>query len=180
MAHHQRLASNRSDERVAQIFETLSADELVNLSVSELAEKFGCGRRHLNRLFHQNFGLSVAALKMEMRLVRAAACLRNEYAKVISVAEQCGFHHLGLFNTCFKRRFGTSPGQWRKLGAEPLPVKTGDPGVTVTFNRPGDVPIMAGIPDPAVRAAQATAVNEAIQKMITKEITKPAAARLDQ
>jgi hypothetical protein len=23
-------------------------------------------------------------------------------------------NHLGLFNTCFKRRFGTSPGRWRK------------------------------------------------------------------
>ena len=180
MAHHQRLGSDRADERVAQIFETLSADELVNLSVSELAEKFGCGRRHLNRLFHQNFGLSVASLKMEMRLVRAAACLRNEHAKVISVAEQCGFHHLGLFNTCFKRRFGTSPGQWRKLGAEPLSAKAGHTGATVTFNRPGDAPIMAGIPDPAVRAAQASAVNEAIQKKITKEITKPSAARSNQ
>jgi AraC-like DNA-binding protein len=180
MAHQKRLGSDRADERVAQIFETLSADELVNLSVSELAEKFGCGRRHLNRLFHQNFGLSVASLKMEMRLVRAAACLRNEQAKVISVAEQCGFHHLGLFNTCFKRRFGTSPGQWRKQGAEPLPVKAGHPGATVMFNRPGDAPIMAGIPDPAVRAAQASAVNEAIQKKITKEITKPSAARSNQ
>jgi hypothetical protein len=117
---------------------------------------------------------------MEMRLVRAAACLRNEHAKVISVAEQCGFHHLGLFNTSFKRRFGTSPGQWRKLGAEPLPAKAGHPGATVTFNRPGDAPIMAGIPDPAVRAAQASAVNEAIQKKITKEITKPSAARSNQ
>ena len=43
MAHQQRLGSTGADERVAQIFETLSADELVNLSVSELAEKFGCG-----------------------------------------------------------------------------------------------------------------------------------------
>ena len=24
---------------------------------------------------------------------------------------------LGLFNTCFKRRFGASPGQWRKTAA---------------------------------------------------------------
>jgi hypothetical protein len=39
---------------------------------------------------------------------------------------------------------------------------------------------MAGIPDPAVRAAQASAVNEAIQKKITKEITKPSAARSNQ
>ncbi len=31
-------------------------------------------------------------------------------SKVINVATQCGFNHLGLFNTCFKRRFGISPG----------------------------------------------------------------------
>jgi hypothetical protein len=51
---------------------------------------------------------------MEMRLLKAISLLRDANAKVINVAEQCGFNHLGLFNTCFKRRFGTSPGQWRK------------------------------------------------------------------
>jgi hypothetical protein len=40
--------------------------------------------------------------------------LRDANIKIINVAEQCGFNHLGLFNTCFKRRFGTSPGRWRK------------------------------------------------------------------
>ena len=49
-----------------------------------------------------------------MRLLKAVALLRNPDTKVINVAEDCGFNHLGLFNTCFKRRFGTSPGQWRK------------------------------------------------------------------
>ena len=57
-----------------------------------------------------------------MRLLKAFALLRNPDAKVISVAEECGFSHLGLFNTCFKRRFGTSPGQCRKRA-----VPSGDP-----------------------------------------------------
>jgi AraC-like DNA-binding protein len=92
----------------------LSSQEILELSVGDLAAKFGCSRRHLNRLFHDHFGVSVAALKMEMRLLKAASLLRGPDAKVINVAEQCGFNHLGLFNTCFKRRFGTSPGQWRK------------------------------------------------------------------
>jgi hypothetical protein len=47
--------------------------------------------------------------------------LRNPDAKVINVAQECGFNHLGLFNTCFKRRFGCSPGQWRKLATEGSP-----------------------------------------------------------
>lgn len=104
----------RSEDHMVQVFEKLSADDLVNLSVGELAGKFSCSRRHLNRLFHQHFGVSVAALRMEMRLLKAMSLLRDPDAKVINVAEQCGFNHLGLFNTCFKRRFGSSPGQWRK------------------------------------------------------------------
>ena len=37
---------------------------------------------------------------------------------MIHVAEKCGFNHLGLFNTCFKKRFGASPEPWRKAIAQ--------------------------------------------------------------
>ena len=104
-----------------QVFERLSSQELLSSSVGQLAEKFSCSRRHLNRLFHQHFGFSVAALRMEMRLVKAVSLLRDPNIKVINVAEQCGFNHLGLFNTCFKRRFGQTPGQWRKTASPAKP-----------------------------------------------------------
>lgn len=110
----QRTGQWRPDDHMVQTFERLSASELISLSVGELADRFRCSRRHLNRLFHQHFGVSVAALRMEMRLLKAISLLRDVNAKIINVAEECGFNHLGLFNTCFKRRFGTSPGQWRK------------------------------------------------------------------
>jgi AraC-like DNA-binding protein len=119
-AQIQRNGFARGEDHMVRVFEKLSSAELLNLSVEELAAKFSCSRRHLNRLFHQHFGLSIAALRMEMRLLKAVSLLRDPEIKVISVAEQCGFNHLGLFNTCFKRRYGTSPGQWRKstLSAE--------------------------------------------------------------
>jgi AraC-like DNA-binding protein len=97
-----------------QVCEELSAAELLGLPINELANKFRCSRRHLSRLFQRQFGCSVAGLRMELRLLKAVALLRNPSAKVFAVAEQCGFNHTGLFNTCFKRRFGQSPGQWQK------------------------------------------------------------------
>jgi AraC-like DNA-binding protein len=122
-AEFQAVQSQRGDltgveDHMTQVFEKLSASDLINLSVGELADRFSCSRRHLNRLFHQHFGVSVAALRMEMRLLKAVSLLRDANAKIINVAEECGFNHLGLFNTCFKRRFGTSPGQWRKLAIQ--------------------------------------------------------------
>ena len=113
-AHQRRIGAQGVEAHTIQVFEELSADELVNLSVGELAARFGCSRRHLNRLFHHYFSFSVAALKMEMRLLKAVSLLRDHNMKVIHVAEKCGFNHLGLFNTCFKRRFGVTPGQWRR------------------------------------------------------------------
>jgi len=107
------------DEHLSQVFEKLSLEDILNLSVGELAVRFSCSRRHLNRLFHQHFGFSVAALRMEMRLLKAVALLRDPNIKVINVADHCGFNHLGLFNTCFKRRFGASPGEWRKKAPTP-------------------------------------------------------------
>ena len=101
------------DDHMTKVFESLSTDEILNLSVPDLARKFGCSRRHLNRLFHQYFAVSVAMMKREMRLLKAVSLLRNPTAKVSNVAEQCGFNHLGLFNTSFKRRFGVTPGKWR-------------------------------------------------------------------
>jgi transcriptional regulator GlxA family with amidase domain len=106
------------DEHMARILKSLTADEIMSLSVSDLAGKFSCSRRHLNRLFWEHFGMPAAALRMETRLLRAAALLRDSDVKVILAAEQSGFNHLGLFNSCFKRRFGVSPGQWRNRTPE--------------------------------------------------------------
>lgn len=117
-ARTQRLSHAPLESHLLQVFERLSVDELLSLSVEELAAKCNCSRRHINRLFHQHFRFSVGALKMEIRLLKAVSLLRNPAAKVINVAQDCGFNHQGLFNTCFKRRFGVSPGQWRKQAIE--------------------------------------------------------------
>lgn len=124
----QKRGKVKADDHMIQVFEKLSSSELINLSVGELAARFNCSRRHLNRLFHQHFGVSVASLRMEMRLLKAISLLRDANAKVINVAEECGFNHLGLFNTCFKRRFGTSPGQWRKTALRPEGTKSKSSG----------------------------------------------------
>lgn len=176
-ARHQRLGFGRTTERVVEVFEALSADELLNCSISELAVKFGCSRRHLNQLFHQNLGLSAAAIKMEMRLMKAANYLRDSQAKVIFVADQCGFNHLGLFNTCFKRRFGTTPGQWRQRAAEKPSLLIGNPGIPPQVNGPAHTRVWADILDATVKAAEGAETRAAIQEKITREIKQHGTSR---
>ena len=104
---------------MVQVFEQMPGSEMLNLSVTEIADKFGCSTRHLNRLFHEYFGLSIAALRMEIRLLTAVSLLRDPDAEITNVASHCGFNHLGLFSTCFKRRFRLAPGEWRRACADP-------------------------------------------------------------
>jgi len=137
-----------ADDRVNDFITHLSESQFQDLSVGDLARKCGYSRRHLNRLFHKNFGRSIAGLKMRMRLEKAAALLRASEGKIIDVAMECGFSHLGLFSAKFKERFGANPSEWRRTEeatdrdekpialAEraPGPVKAGKPQSTPARN----------------------------------------------
>jgi AraC-like DNA-binding protein len=105
---------------MAKVFEKLSTEDVLNGTVADLAVRFNCSLQRLNRIFRQYFGLSVVALRMEIRLSRARTLLLEKGAKVSEVAEQVGFNHVGLFAACFKKRFGLSPREWQKAaGAVP-------------------------------------------------------------
>ncbi|HVV72520.1 MAG TPA: helix-turn-helix transcriptional regulator [Verrucomicrobiae bacterium] len=105
---------DRTGVRARSLLDQLSTEDLLHSSVDELAKRLNCSRRHFSRLFTRRFGISMTALRTELRLLKAAALLRDPDPKVIVVAEKSGFNHLGLFNASFKRRFGMSPGKWRK------------------------------------------------------------------
>jgi AraC-like DNA-binding protein len=100
--------------RLPEVLARIGFDEFKHLSVEELARKCGYSRRHLSRLFHELYGRSVVSYKIELRLEKAATMLAKSEAKIIHVAMECGFSHLGLFSAKFKERFGASPGQWRR------------------------------------------------------------------
>jgi AraC-like DNA-binding protein len=75
------------EEHMRQVCDKLPTSEILSLSGRRTgAARFSCSRRHLNRLFHKHFVLSVATLRMEMRLLKAASLLRDSTAKVINVS----------------------------------------------------------------------------------------------
>ncbi len=163
-AHLQRVGLGQIEQHIIRVFEQLSVDQLMGLSVGELAARFGCSRRHLNRLFHHYFGFSVGALRMEMRLLKAVSLLRDVNAKVINVAEQCGFNHLGLFNTCFKKRFGVSPGRWRKQAAlgKTRPADVSEAGAACPLHAKGLCPLVGALPSSDPTPPKASAIKKPV------------------
>lgn len=100
-----------------QALATLSDEEIVNSSVASLSRKLGFCRRHLNRVFKARYGLTHAAMKRELMLLKAASLLTRSSFKVVQVADDCGFKHPGRFHVWFKKRFGVSPAEWRRISS---------------------------------------------------------------
>jgi AraC-like DNA-binding protein len=104
-------------DRFRQIIGQMLEVELSGSSLGELAARLHCSQRHFSRLFREEFGAPLRARQIELRLQRARQLLADSDAKVINVAYDSGYRHLGLFNAMFKKRFGATPSEWRQQSA---------------------------------------------------------------
>lgn len=104
----------RLHERFRQLVGQMPEAELSQCSLRDLAGQLNCSERHFSRLFREEFGVPLRARQIELRLQRARQLLTNSDAKIINVAYDSGYQHLGLFNVMFKKRFGMTPSKWRQ------------------------------------------------------------------
>jgi hemolysin activation/secretion protein/AraC-like DNA-binding protein len=105
---------NKLHERFRQLVGKMTEAELAESVLADLARQLHCSERHFSRLFREEFGVPFRARQIELRLQRAQQLLAGSSAKIINVAYESGYRHLGLFNTMFKKRFGVTPGEWRQ------------------------------------------------------------------
>jgi len=101
-------------ERLWELLRQTPASELLHISFSELVQKTRCTPRHLSRIFREVVGVSFRDKHAELRLARACELLATTESKVVDVALESGYQSLSLFNLMFARRFGMTPGDWRR------------------------------------------------------------------
>ena len=106
--------ANKLRERFRQVIGQMLEAELSGRTLGELAGQLHCSERHFSRLFREEFGVPLRTRQTELRLQRARQLLADSDAKIINVAYDSGYRHLGLFNAMFKKRFGVPPSVWRQ------------------------------------------------------------------
>ena len=120
-SHSEPSVGGHLRERFRQLIGKMAEAELASRSLTELAEELHCSERHFSRLFREEFKVSLRSCQTELRLQRARQLLTTSNQKIINIAYESGFRHLGLFNAMFKRRFGITPSGWRHQNAPPPP-----------------------------------------------------------
>ena len=100
--------------RLRRFLNQTPTSELLRMSTHELVRRMGCTPRHLSRVFQDVVGMSLRDKKTELRLACARELLANNESKILDIALESGYQSMSLFNLMFKRRFGVTPGEWRK------------------------------------------------------------------
>lgn len=113
--NHELTAKQRFETLVTQMVES----QLQHQTPDKLARQCGCGVRHFSRLFRSHFGRSLVTKRIELCLHKAKQLLEESDAKIIDVAMDSGFNHVGMFTSRFKRRFGCTPSEWRRRKGQP-------------------------------------------------------------
>ena len=84
--------------------------------IESVASRMCLSSRQLNRKVSQIMGDSTAAYVMRLRMTRARRIMAQHPGQSIAeVAMDCGFDDSAYFSKVFKRTFGITPSQARKL-----------------------------------------------------------------
>ena len=84
------------------------------ISIADIASYCGFSESHFMRFFKNTMGVSFTTYLCDFRLNIAARLLVTTDDSILSIAESCGFFNLSYFNRSFKKKYGITPGAYRK------------------------------------------------------------------
>jgi len=103
-----------SDAQVAQACGFIQAQAHRRLSVSDIAQVVGVGRRTLERRFRTVLGRSLAEEIRRCHVERAKALLADEHLSLATIAHRAGFGSAKQFATAFRATTGMTPRAFRQ------------------------------------------------------------------
>ncbi len=108
------VASPVNPAWVRQLRERLDAEFLSPPQLSSLAADVGRSKEHLARTFRRSFGVTIGEYVRYRRLDHAARQLMTTDAPLAGVASDVGFADQSHFTRWFRRRYRTTPQQFRQ------------------------------------------------------------------
>ena len=107
--------SSPDRERLKEVLQEIGEKINQNLTVLDMAKFCGLSESHFMRWFKKMTGDSFASYVNDRRLANAAEALRRTDDKILYVSQDVGFTNLSNFNRQFKKRYGITPKEYRKV-----------------------------------------------------------------
>ncbi len=101
---------------VKEIYESITADPSIDVTVEGLSRKYKLSAVSLNKYFGIMYGSTVHKFIQEYRMEKAAEQLTTSDRSVAEIALMVGYENQGKFGNVFKRKYGMTPLEYRRLG----------------------------------------------------------------
>lgn len=127
MVHRWRQADPRGEDILSRIPTALARPmarvlegaqkHFATWTVADAARAANISYSYFSRVFCRIFGTSFSAYLEDLRLSESAVMLLSEDMAISAVAEAVGFHSASYFIDRFRRKYGLSPGAYRRAVA---------------------------------------------------------------
>lgn len=111
-------ALNAPKSYISIVTDYLHTNYKRKVTVDELCSLVGVNRNELSRQFKFYSGKTMMTYLLDCRLEHAADALLLTDRTLLDIAQDCGFNSETYFIRMFKRRFGMTPTQYRKIQAD--------------------------------------------------------------
>lgn len=104
--------------RSGEILNYISANYTEEIRVDQIARAYHLDRSYLERTFKRDTGLSIREAITDFRIKKAQSLLRETSVSVADVAKNSGFGDRLYFSKFFRKKFGMSPSEYRKISKQ--------------------------------------------------------------
>ncbi|ASN13964.1 AraC family transcriptional regulator [Pantoea ananatis] len=114
------LSQTIKKQHINDLVDWIEANLTNDINIDQITLKSGYSKWHMQRLFKEMTGQTLAAYTRKRRLTLAAMALRLTRMPLIDVAVRFGFENQQNFNRVFKNHFMMTPGAFRRHRVLPV------------------------------------------------------------
>lgn len=85
-----------------------------NITISSVAQEIGVSESHLSHLFAQQFHINFRRFINAVRIDKATMMMRDPFASLTQICDQCGFENMRTFRRAFVRETGSLPAAYMR------------------------------------------------------------------
>ena len=104
----------KSLEKMKTVLKYVEEHYTEKLTIDDMAKLTFYSKSYFMKFFKVHMGTGFTEYLNDYRLTMAARLLKSSDESILMIAEESGFDNLSYFNRIFKRKYGVSPGSYRK------------------------------------------------------------------
>lgn len=105
---------NRQKRNMQDVKDYIDQHFQEKITLDSLVERFFINKFYLTRVFREQFGISVNAYLLQVRVTYAKRLLRFSDLSIEQIGYDCGVSDPNYFSRVFKKIEGVTPGEYRK------------------------------------------------------------------